>query len=276
VLSATPTTAAYGSVVTLTAALVGQNGVVPTGNVLFYDGTTLLGTANSVNGVAALPVATLAAGMHTLTAQSAGDANYGPATSNAVTETITGTGTGGADYTVTASPSSLTIHQSSLGSSTLTITPVNGYTGTLTLGCTSLPQYATCAFTPTTVTLNGSTPVTVVMAIATGGTAVATTQEPAVPGHARNLPMLAMLPLGLLAGVFCFKRRKLMGATKLLALLLAVAGVMSLSGCVTVNYSGNSANVTPTGTSTVTVTVSPTAGTNSVYHTASVTVTVIQ
>ncbi len=46
--------------------------------------------------------------------------------------------------------------------STVTITPQNGFTGTVTLSCTGLPSGATCAFSPTTVTGgSGSTQMTI-------------------------------------------------------------------------------------------------------------------
>ncbi len=211
VLTASPTTAAAGASVLLTAALTGQNGVVPTGNVLFFDGATLLGTVASVNGTATLTVSTLAAGTHTLTAHSAGDANYGPALSNAVTETITGAGGGtGADYTITATPAGLTIKQGTSGSATLTVTPVNGYTGQITLGCVTLPENTSCIFTPATFTLNGTTPVTVALTVNTSNT-IAGLREPEMPGQAGNMTSLAgfaMLPAVLLAGIFGWSRRK--------------------------------------------------------------------
>jgi hypothetical protein len=277
-LQASSTTTAYGSPIVLTVVLTGQNNVVPTGNVLFYDGNILLGTVPSSNGIATLTVSTLAAGIHTLTAQSAGDANYGPTLSNTVVETITGTGSGTADYTVTASPASLTIKQGSTGSTVLTLTPINGYTGQLALNCLTLPQYASCAFNPIVVTMNGTTPMTVTLTISTSAK-VSAVQEPGIPGRMSGIRYagFAFLPAMLLAGVVCFRRRWVAGM-RLTVLVLGVVTMLSLSGCVKVSVNGSSSGtgLTPVGTTTTTITVSPVSVTTGVYHTLPITLTVTQ
>jgi hypothetical protein len=276
-LQASSTTTAYGAPVVLTAVLSGQNNVVPTGNVLFYDGSILLGTVTSSNGIASLTVSTLAAGVHALTAQSAGDANYGPALSNQVVETITGTVSGSGDYTVTASPASLTIKQGGTGSTVLTITPINGYTGQLTLNCLTLPQYASCAFSPMTVTLNGTSAVAVGLTVSTSAKIAAVEQ----PGRMSGIRFagFAFLPTMLLAGVVCFRRRWIAGM-RLAVVLLGVVAMCSLSGCVKVTTGSGSSSggvgLTPVGTTTTTVTVSPVNVTTGVYHTLPITLTVTQ
>jgi len=280
-LQASSTTTPYGSPIVLTAALTGSNNIVPTGNVLFYDGAILLGTVTSSNGVATLTVSTLAAGVHTLIANYAGDPNYGPTVSNQVTETITGTGGGGTGvtYTMAASPTSLTIKQGSSGITTLTITPVNGYTGQITLGCATLPQGSECEFSQATFSLNGTAPATITLTITTTG-GFANLREPLMPGQSRSttsLASFALLPAMLLAGIFGLRRHSRLGAIKLLALLLAVGVMVSLSGCVTVTTTGGvGSNPTPIGTSTVTVTATPTNATTGVYNTLPLVVTVTQ
>jgi hypothetical protein len=270
-LTASSTTTPVGFPVVLTATLTGQNGIVPTGNVLFFDGATLLGTVASVNGTATLTVLTLATGTHTLTSLSAGDANYGPALSNTVTETITAGGGTGGDYTITATPSSLTIKQGSSASVTVTVTPVNGYTGQITLGCVTLPQNASCNFAPVTFTLNGTTPVTVTLTVNTSSS-VAGLLLPAMPGRAEGITSLAgfaMLPAMLLAGIFGWRRRSGFAGMRLLALLLAVTTMVSLSGCgsgATQSGTGNAVD-TPLGTSTITVTATPQNSTTGPSHT---------
>jgi len=278
-LQASSTTTPYGVPVVLTAILTGSNNIVPTGNVLFYDGGILLGTAASSNGVATLTISTLAAGVHTLTAQSAGDANYGPTLSNSVIETITGTGSGSADYTVSASPSSLTIKQGSTGTTTLTITPLNGYTGQLNLGCLTLPQYASCNFVPITVTLNGTTPVSVALTVSTSAK-IAAVQEPPMQGRRSGMSYAGFLgiPALLLGGLLCVRRRRIVNI-RLAALLLSLTAILTLSGCakVTVIGSGSgSVGYTPVGTTTTTITVSPVNASTGVYHTLPITLTITQ
>ncbi|HEY0308750.1 MAG TPA: MBG domain-containing protein, partial [Acidobacteriaceae bacterium] len=277
-LQASSTVTTYGSPIVLTAVMSGQNSVTPTGNVLFYDGTILLGTVPSSNGIATLTVATLAAGIHTLTAQSAGDANYGPTLSNSVVETITGTGSGNADYTVSASPASLSIKQGGTGSTTLTLTPLNGYAGQLTLGCTTLAQYASCAFSPMTVTLNGVSPVTVTLTVSTSAK-VAAVQAPQRPGRVSGISYAGMVffPAMLLAGVVCYRRRWV-GGMRLTVVMLGVVTMLSLSGCAKVTIAGSSSGtgLTPVGTTTTTVTVSPVNVTTGVFHTLPIVLTVTQ
>lgn len=56
------------------------------------------------------------------------------------------------DYAIGASPDVLSITSGQTGTTTLTITPINGYSGTINLSCGTLPASASCTFTPTSVT----------------------------------------------------------------------------------------------------------------------------
>jgi hypothetical protein len=60
----------------------------------------------------------------------------------------------GPNYTLSASPSSLTVTQGSSGSSTITVTPSGGFTGSVTLSTSALPSGVTASFgtNPTTGT----------------------------------------------------------------------------------------------------------------------------
>ncbi len=93
----------------------------------------------------------------------------GTATTGTVTVTITGTSgslkqtttvgltvnaAAAANFTLSASPTSLTITRNSHGTSTITVNPTNGFTGSVTLSATGLPTGVTAAFAtnPTTKT----------------------------------------------------------------------------------------------------------------------------
>ena len=87
----------FGQSVVLTATITGAGGPTPTGNVIFVDGTTTLGTV-SLNGASQALFATsaLSAGSHAITAMYAGNANYAGSTSPVLTQVVnasTGTGT---------------------------------------------------------------------------------------------------------------------------------------------------------------------------------------
>lgn len=283
-LNASSSSTPYGSSLVLTTVLAGSGSNTPTGKVSFYDGTTLLGTATPTSGVAQLTVTTLAVGAHSLTAQSAADTYYAAATSNAVAETITsGSGGGGGgsssgSYAVSASPTAVSVKQGSTVTTTLTITPLNGFTGSVTLSCANLPQYATCSFSPATVVLATTTATTSTLTIGTG-TLTGAVSAPQLPGRAASgmsLAGLLWLPAGLLAGLLMLRRRKSV-AVRLAVLLLAGAlGLAMLAGCaqVTVNSSGSGSTVTPVGTTTFTVAATTVGTTN--YQTIPITITVTQ
>jgi hypothetical protein len=83
------------------------------------------------------------------------------------------------DFTIGASPSSLTITQGSNGTSTITITSVNGFNSATTLSASGLPSGVTAAFStnPVTPPANGSATSTLTLTAsssATTGTATVT------------------------------------------------------------------------------------------------------
>ncbi len=86
-LTATPNPAIAKSTVLLTVAASAVSGV-PTGSVTFYDGATVLGSANLTAGAASVSTTQLSAGTHSLSAQYAGDASNAPSTSNVVSEVV--------------------------------------------------------------------------------------------------------------------------------------------------------------------------------------------
>lgn len=74
--------------VTFTATFTGVSALVPTGNVIFEDGATILGTvALNASGVATFPTASLAVGSHPISIRYAGDKNYSAA-SGSLTQTV--------------------------------------------------------------------------------------------------------------------------------------------------------------------------------------------
>jgi hypothetical protein len=88
-------------------------------------------------------------------------------------------GTSTPDYTVSASPSSLTITQGGNGTSTITVTSLNGFNSATTLSATGLPSGVTAAFStnPVTPPANGTATSTLTLtasATATAGPATVT------------------------------------------------------------------------------------------------------
>ena len=84
-IASSASSSVYGTRVSFTAT-VSAGG--PAGTVLFYDGASSLGSANLSGRTATLITSALKAGTHSITA-SLGGSNYNPATSPAITQTVT-------------------------------------------------------------------------------------------------------------------------------------------------------------------------------------------
>ncbi len=85
--------AIHGTPVTFTAVITATGTTVPTGAVVFYDGTTQIGTgtltpSGTTSAVATFQTSSLAAGTHSITASYGGDANDFTSTSAALSETV--------------------------------------------------------------------------------------------------------------------------------------------------------------------------------------------
>jgi hypothetical protein len=82
-------------------------------------------------------------------------------------------GAAGPDFSLSASPSTLSIVQGSNGSSTITVAPLNGFNGSVSLSASGLPSGVTAAFNPASTTTTSSLTLTA-SATATTGTSTVT------------------------------------------------------------------------------------------------------
>ena len=215
---ASPSTANAGTAFTVTATVTTSSfGVSPTGTVKFFYGTTLLGTATTTgtagnfgSGITASLAASLTAsiptaGTYNITATyTSGDANYASqSSSNSVPITVSASAT----FTLAAAPSSVTIAPGgAVGTSTITVTDVGGFTGNVSLAASGLPTGVTAGFSPNptagtstlTLTASGSAALggpTTVTITGTSGALTATTtvaltiaQDFSVPATLTNPP----------------------------------------------------------------------------------------
>ena len=178
---------------------------------------------------------------------------------------------GGGSFTLAATPPEQEIDHSGTVNYPVTLASTSGFTGPVSLACSGLPEGASCAFAPASVTLASGATGTSTMTI----TAMAdTTNVPTVFGKLSNTrpapaggaaPVLAwtMLPLGLFGstgGLLLGARRR----RRLLLLLVPfalLAAALGMSGCagpnnykiytVTVTGSATSGGATITKSSTV-------------------------
>lgn len=246
-LSSSASTVVTGTPVTLTATLTATTGT-PAGTVTFLDGTNTLGTATlNGSGVATYTASSLSIGTHSIVAQYAANGIYSAAVSAVRTVVVTGV----PDFNVTASPGSLTVARGASGNVTFTVTPVNGYAGTVRLSCGSLPANAECAFNPAQLTFSATsqTAQTAVMTIDTRQHAAVV--MPGVPGKTSSRVEFAAMFAPVLLGIATLRRRrKFLGLVRMAAVVLLLSGVAAaVSGC-----ASGPATVTP-GTYSVTVTV---------------------
>jgi subtilase family serine protease len=230
----------------------------PSGTVNFYvDGSTTAagsGTLSSGSFTLSYNPTALTAGNHTITATYEGDSTFAGSTSPGAT-------LGVQDFKIAAIPTTVTVTApGQSGTTTLTITPLGGFSQTVTYTCTGLPSEATCTF-PTA---------------ATGGTLTITTTAPSAKmdkdplGRSRTLFYALLLPgfLGLV--VSAGSRKQTLRGLRLLSFITLLAlSTLWMPAC-----GGGSSTPsnpgTPAGTSTVTVTA--TAG--SFSHKANITLTI--
>ena len=288
VLSASVNPVAAGQPVTFTAAVSSASPGTLSGTVSFFDGALALGSASLAAGQASFATSTLAAGAHAITAQYGGDAGFGASTSAALVEQVTGAGAA-ADFALQLAPATLTVVAGQSASSSLTVTPANGFQQAVSFACTGLPAGATCSFAPASITPAGA-PASTSLTITTSGNAVLALGRSenrdgrdGRDGHDGSRGQGAPGPLGSVLfaslGVVAVRaassagggrRRTGPGRRVAAALLLAgwvLAGVAACGG----SSSDDAAAVggTPAGSSTVTVTATSGSGASMLSHAVS-------
>jgi hypothetical protein len=269
-----PSTTTSGQPVTLTATVNTTSlGVAPSGAVQFLNsGQPISGTVSytpvnaSSSGYASL-TATLTTSFTstaTITAQYVADLNYSASTSSPQTVTIT---SGTPNFSVNANPSSFNISSpGASGTTTVSITPINGFTGNVSLSC-SVPSTmdGSCGLASSTLTPTTTTTLT-----------VNTTAPSAVIGLFNCPRWLAPLGGAILAACFLLliptKRRRLKLAFGSLFLVLLAAAFVACGG-------GSSSppppsGGTPPGSYTVTVTGTGSSSGSNITSSVNVTVTV--
>lgn len=227
-LTASATQIRLGQNVIFTANVASTTTGMPTGTVVFLNGSAQIGEALlSATGQAILNTQNLPAGTDTITAQYQGDGNFQPVTSSSVTVTV-------ADdtLTMTASPTLLTISAGKTGQTTLTLTPKNGFAGTVSLSCAGLIQGATCQFSLPTVVFVAQmqTPQTVTLVINPNTIATAGFRLPSKPGTVLQLFLLLLGLIAMLLPFFSRRRSAMLGWGRILLVILCL-GIGTLSGC---------------------------------------------
>jgi len=181
------------------------------------------------------------------------------------------------DFSIAATPSTLTISAGQPAAFTVTLGGLNGFSSAVMLTCSGQPLGSTCSFSPASVSPASGGTVTSTMTIMTSSSpynpALKMAKNSTGGIFAAVLPIPALGFLGLLV-VGKGNRQRLLGRKRFhyltgsLALLIVVGALLAAGGC---GYNANSAgNGTQRGMTTVMIT--GTSG--SLSHSASVTLTV--
>jgi hypothetical protein len=154
-LTSSANPSSVGKTVIFTAHVSSSVSGTLSGTVSFYldGGSSAVASVAVSGGSAQFSTNSLAAGTHTLNAvYASSNPNFGGSASAPLTQAIT-------DFSISASPASSTIARGSSGTYTLTLAPIGGLTGSVSLSCTGVPSNSTCAISPSPVTLDGANPV---------------------------------------------------------------------------------------------------------------------
>jgi len=98
-----------------------------------------------------------------------------PGLTHTTTVSLTVNAAGQANYSLSASPSSLTITQGNSGTSTITVNPQNGFTGSVSLSASGLPSGVTPSFSPSSTTSTSTLTLTASSTATTGSVTVTIT-----------------------------------------------------------------------------------------------------
>lgn len=164
-----------------------------------------------------------------------------------------------ANYAVKVDSDSQIAKAGSSATFNFTMTPSNHYDGTITFTCGGLPDKATCTFNPTSVAMDGHTPETVQLTIATR----ATTSTAALRRNSSIMLAATLSGFGLFGMVMLGslpKRRRLAGIMLGIVMLIMMISLVACGGSSSKTPVTTTIPGTPAGTYAITVTATGTAG----------------
>ena len=154
-------------------------------------------------------------------------------------------------FSITASPSSLSISSGLSGQATLTLTPTNFYQGTVTLSCGKVPTNVTCVISPSTYIFPGNQAPPGVAPIEYSAQGTITISASAAPvvgalqqGGSTSLAALRLVPSTVCGLLLLFARRRAAaksGIWGVIAIFTLGAGLLAAASCGGSSHSVNAA-----------------------------------
>ena len=269
-LSLAPSAAASiaGASITYTASISSQGPPMPTGTVSFNADGVSFGTATlDATGKAALTTTATPGGTHAITAAYGGDSYSAAATSNAVSVSV-------ADFSVSSPNLSATIRAGQSATFNFNVTSLGGFNSAVAFACSGVPLYATCTFNPASATPVPNGSAMTQMTITTAGTTTALA-NPASRGP-QKFSALFILGAGALAGLVLMSATHKRKSVWVLSACVVWAGILVACGGSGGSGSSNTPppQVTPAGTSAITITMTSNVGGVTITHNMQVNVTV--
>jgi hypothetical protein len=272
-VSATPSsrTIVQGSNTSYSVSVTALNGF--NGNVSLSTSALPAGASASFN-----PTTISGSGSSTLTINTLSSTAPGsyPITITAASGTITHTVgitlivTGPPDFSISATPASRSVVQGSGTTYSVTITALNGFTGTVGFSASGTPSGTTASFNPTQITTSGSTTLSISTASSTpaGSYPITITASSGTLTHTTSVTLVVTVPSDFTISASPASQTISRGSKTTYS--VSVGAVGSFSGTVTLTVSGlpkktsssfTTSTITGSGTSTLKVSANPTAAT---------------
>ena len=200
---------------------------MPTGTITFYDGSVALSTVPLSGGQATYTTHFAGQGTNLILPIYSGDTNLVSNTQATLVQNVN-KASGSPRYNLAATPTSATVLPGHSAQFTVTATPVGGDTETVIFSCPSLPGGVTGAFSPASVTLNGSSPSSVTLTVTVAPSFVALNTPPL---HESPSPIG-----GIVLSVFCCvglagRRASVRAKLTPILLMIVLALVLVATGC---------------------------------------------
>lgn len=153
------------------------------------------------------------------------------------------TSTGTPSFNFTAATPALTVAAGDSAKVTLNVVPVNGFSGTVTFNCSTVPVSGSCAFNPTSLSVASNT-------VTTGTITIQTFKRSSALRRTSNTGIVSALLLPF-ASLLAFSRRRRAKPVRLLGLLFSALALASIGGFIS-GCAGDGPDPTPTTPSGVT------------------------